>query len=211
MRKQLLVVGLLLALAPAPGGAQADPFRAIDRNGDGSISSEEWYGQRLAPVPFTVVDLNGDGRISQSEFNEWSSARGGAGVVGITPADRFRAIDKNRDGAISSQEWTRGSFSEVPFAAVDANKDGAISLREFSAWDDRRPLVEAPAPPPGTVAPAMSERLGTPVPVVPPPPPAASSRTPAPRSSFSTPAVNSSGGIPGSSPNMGSGSGLTTR
>ena len=206
MNKQSLVLGVLLALAPALGMAQADRVRAIDRNGDGSISSEEWYSQKLAPVPFTVVDLDGDGRISEREFREWSSARGGSKAIGMTPADRFRTIDKNKDGVISPEEWKDGSYSRTPFSAVDANKDGTISLREFSAWDQRRPAPVAPAPPPGTAAPAMSERPRPPA--VQPAPRTASSPTPAPPSPATT---TPSGGIPGSSPNMGTGSGNTTR
>src|SRR5687767_16003594 len=136
MNKQSLVIGVSLILVPALGAAQAERFGAIDRNGDRSISSEEWYGQRgVAPVPFTVVDLNGDGRISDSEFREWSSARGGASVMGITPADRFRAIDKDRNGVVSAEEWKDGAHSLTPFESVDANRNGTISRPEFTAWD----------------------------------------------------------------------------
>jgi Ca2+-binding EF-hand superfamily protein len=217
MKKQSSIFGVLLALVPVLSAGQSDPFRAIDRNGDGFISSEEWYGQKLAPVPFTVVDLDGDGRISESEFREWSSARGGSRAVGMAPADRFRTIDKNKDGVISPEEWKDGSYSRTPFSAVDGNKDGTISLREFSAWDQRRAGPAAPALPPGTSAPAMSERMrsldrgaagGAVSPIVQPAPRAASSPTPAPLSPATT---TPSGGIPGSSPNMSSGSGLTTK
>ena len=216
MRKRLsLVPGVLLALVPALSGAQADQFRAIDRNGDGFISSEEWYAQKLAPVPFTVVDLDGDGRISESEFREWSSARGGSNAVGMTPADRFRAIDKNHDGVVSPEEWKAGAYSRTPFSAVDANKDGTISLREFTAWDHRRAGPVEPAPLPGTTAPAMSERLrslehgatGVASPPAQPAPRTGPSPTPLYPATTTTP----SGGIPGSSPNMSTGSGLTTR
>jgi hypothetical protein len=103
--KRSAFLGALLALLPALCAAQTDRFRAIDRNRDGFISSEEWYRQSgAAPVPFTVVDLNGDGKISESEFLEWSSARGGAAVRGLTTADRFRAIDTNKDGVISAND-----------------------------------------------------------------------------------------------------------
>ena len=71
MKKQSLIFGVLLALVPVLSAAQSDPFRAIDRNGDGFISSEEWYGQKLAPVPFTVVDLDGDGRISDDRARSY--------------------------------------------------------------------------------------------------------------------------------------------
>ena len=225
--KQSLIFGVL-AVVPALCAAQSDLFHAVDRNGDRSISSEEWYGQRLAPVPFTVVDLNGDGRISESEFREWGSARGGVGVVGITPADRFRVIDKNRDNVISSGEWKDGAHSLTPFASADANKDGKISQREFITWDRQRggPVAATPGSPIGTVAPAMSERLrsldrgvagpsgptGVPGPsgVQPTTPPTPSSLTPSPPSPVtSTPGTTQAPGI--SSPSLGTATGNTTR
>ncbi len=224
MEKQFQLIGALLALLPALVAAQADRFRAIDRNGDGFISSEEWYRQsNAAPVPFTVIDLNGDARISESEFREWSSARGSASVMGVTAADRFRAIDKNKDGVISAQEWKDGWLSLTPFESLDANKDGQISRSEFSAWDEHRggAMGASPTPPPGVAAPSMSERMrsldhgaagvsGPAGMVAPPgvqsaPPPTHSSLTPAPESPVTS--VPGTSQIPGaSSPNMRSGS-----
>jgi len=224
MRKQSLILGVLAALAPALSAAQADPFGAIDRNGDRAISIEEWYGQRLAPVPFTVIDLNGDGRISESEFREWSSARGGANVVGITPADRFRGIDKNKDNVISIEEWKDGSLSLTPFESVDANKDARISQREFMAWDEQRGGTAAAAPAPPGVAPLPSGAAGVSGPagiagppgiagpsgVQPTQPPTPSSLAPAPPSPVtSTPATSQAPGI--SSPSLGTATGNTTR
>ena len=219
MRKQPLLLGVLVALAPALCAAQADRFGALDRNKDRSLSSEEWYGQRIAPVPFTVVDLDGDNRISESEFREWSSARGGAGVVGITPSDRFRAIDRNKDNILSAEEWKDGSFPLTPFAAVDTNNDGRISQREYTAWDQQRGGTAAAAPaPPGVAAPEPSGVAGVagpagiagPAGVQPTQPPTPSSLTPSPPSPItSTPTT---GQIPGiSSPSMGTATGNTLR
>ena len=220
MKKSSLILGVLVVLAPVLGVAQQDRFRAIDRNGDRSVTSEEWYAQRLAPVPFTVVDLNGDGRISESEYRDWSSARGGAGVVGITPSDRFRGIDKNKDNLLSVEEWKDGALSLTPFAAVDANKDGRISQREFMAWDERRggTAAAAPAPPGVAAVPAPSGAAGVsgPAGIAGPPgvqaqqPPTPSSLTPSPPSPVtSTPATSSIPGI--SSPSIGTATGNTTR
>ena len=222
MRKQLLIAGWLLALWPALAIPQADAFRATDRNGDGSISMEEWYGENVVAVPFTFVDLDGDGRISEREYREWSSMRGGSSLRGVTTADRFHAIDKNKDGIISLAEWKTGWLSENPFDSVDADEDGRISRREFSAWDGRRtPVVAEPAPPPGTSAPAMSERMrsldrgGTGV-AVPSGarslPPSGSSLRPAPAPPATATLSTSPGASPGtSSPNMRSGSSLLTK
>ena len=220
MKKPTLIVGVLVALAPALSVAQQDPLRAIDRNADRSITSEEWYAQRIAPVPFTVVDLNGDGRISESEYREWSSARGGAGIVGIMPSDRFRAIDRNNDNILSAEEWGNGLLSMTPFAAVDANKDGRISQSEFMAWDEQRggTAAAAPTPPPAVAAPAPSGVAGASGPagiagppgVQPTQPPTPSSLTPVPQPPVTT--APSTSQIPGiSSPSMGTATGNTTR
>lgn len=212
--KNTLVLSVVFALAPAVAAAQPDRFRALDRNGDGFISSQEWYGQNRAPVPFTVVDVDGDGRISEAELRDWSTARGGATRMGLTSADRFRILDRNRDRFVSPEEWNDAGFGPVPFEAVDSDRDRKISAREFSEWDRRRggPAATTPAPPqqPGTAlrserdasrgATAVTGRVGTPGPSPSAPPPTA-----APPAVLST----SPGATPGSSPSMGTGSGLT--
>jgi EF hand domain-containing protein len=219
--KKTLILSVIFGLAPAVAAAQPDRFRALDRNGDGFISSQEWYGQSRAPVPFTVVDVDGDGRISEAELRDWSAARGGATRMGLTSADRFRILDRNGDRFVSPEEWNDAGFGSVPFEAVDSNRDRKISAREFSEWDRRRggPAATTPAPPqqPGTAVAPGAERLRTdgnairgatgvtgragiagPSPSAPPltaPPPAALSTSP--------------GATPGSSPSMSTGSGLT--
>jgi len=136
MTQRIWICGFALALAPAIAAAQADRFRALDRNQDGSVSSEEWYAHD-APVPFTLVDLDSDGRISQAEFRDWSAARGGAREAGITTADRFGLADRNKDKMISENEW-KDRFPFVGFDAVDADRDRRISYQEFHAWDAKR-------------------------------------------------------------------------
>jgi EF hand domain-containing protein len=217
MTKKTLILSVVFGLAPAVAAAQPDRFRALDRNGDGFISSQEWYGQSRAPVPFTVVDVDGDGRISAGELRDWSAARGGATRMGLTSADRFRIIDRNGDRFVSPEEWNDAGFGSVPFEAVDSDRDRRISAREFSEWDRRRggPAATTPTPPrqPGTAAPPIAERLrgdreairgagrvgvSGPSPSAPPPPAA-------PPAALST----SPGATPGSSPSMSTGSGLT--
>jgi hypothetical protein len=65
------------AFGPVPFGAAAKPkppapkvargpawFRAMDKNGDGVVSAQEFVG---TPALFAKIDANGDGRISVEE------------------------------------------------------------------------------------------------------------------------------------------------
>lgn len=240
MAHRILFYGLACALLPSVAAAQANNFRALDRNQDGAVSNQEWYAQPAAPVPFSILDLDNDGRISQAEFQEWSAARGGAGVAGITAADRFRMADRNRDKAISQDEWKDG-FPFVGFEAVDANRDQRITYQEFNAWDARRGGAGgaiASAQSPGAAPDLLSDRLRTldaargaagvsgsaglpgPAGAVPSnnapasvgPATAVVPRVTPGTSAVTAPLSTSPGAAPGaSSPAVGTGSGLTTR
>jgi Ca2+-binding EF-hand superfamily protein len=56
-----------------------------------------------------------------------------------TPAERFKAMDKDSDGAISETEFLGKRTGEMAdkakktFATKDKDKDGKLSLEEFSA------------------------------------------------------------------------------
>ncbi len=160
MKQGVLAVAFACALAPALAAAQADPFRAIDRNQDGALTANEWYTQDPAPVPFSMVDLDNDERISPAEFQEWRAARGGAMEAGITTADRFRLADRNKDRVISAEEW-KDRFPFVAIEAVDADRDQRVSGEEFTAWDRQRGGAMATAAPGGAMADLTAERLRT--------------------------------------------------
>jgi EF hand domain-containing protein len=49
-------------------------------------------------------------------------------------ANGFGGIDRNRDGAISSQEWYAEDSAPVPFSMVDLDGDGRISQAEYRDW-----------------------------------------------------------------------------
>ena len=49
------------------------------------------------------------------------------------PADLVKSWDKNGDGAVSKDEWTAAGRPAERFDAVDANKDGKITAAELEA------------------------------------------------------------------------------
>ena len=60
----------------------------------------------------------------------------GAGVASAqmpAPADMIKNWDKNGDGAVSKDEWVAAGRPAERFDAVDANKDGKITAEELAA------------------------------------------------------------------------------
>ena len=120
---------------------QAMRFAAMDTNGDGVIARTEWRGSDRS---FEVHDWNRDGVLSGEEvrvngtrraeseptfdsaqrdytFNDWT-------------ASGFAALDHNRDGRVSRDEW---HFDAETFRRADHNLDGALSRREFLGEDNQ--------------------------------------------------------------------------
>jgi hypothetical protein len=57
--------------AKPQGGVSRDleqQFKTLDRNGDGSLSSEELAGNKAFAGGFKDADKNGDGKLDMSEF-----------------------------------------------------------------------------------------------------------------------------------------------
>ena len=110
--------------------AQADGmrFRAMDRNGDGAVTRQEWRG---SDDSFRVHDWNNDGVLSGDEVREgfWAT---GEEPADTTPAaserdDRFEYLDANKNGAIERSEW---HASDDAWQWLDRNNDNVLSRAE---------------------------------------------------------------------------------
>ncbi|OGR30878.1 MAG: hypothetical protein A2139_03365 [Desulfobacca sp. RBG_16_60_12] len=135
----LMRVGILASGSP-PAGAHPPPFtqaqrleqqkiafEKMDRNRDGQVSLTEYlaYYQKAVEqgrrqyieYDFRKYDLNGDGFITLKEFLE-----------PVTVRDQFRALDKNRDGSISRDEFWG---PEPQFRSMDQDNDGFITWEEY--------------------------------------------------------------------------------
>ncbi len=124
-------------------------FEAMDRNGDGMISRDEWSG---SPRSFEVHDWNGDGRLAGNEVRpsgQGNNGRAGKGradddreVADHVPgraerylnwtADGFTSLDHNRDRRVTADEW---HFDLESFRRADRNRDDVLTRAEFLNGD----------------------------------------------------------------------------
>ncbi len=125
-----------------PGGmmARLPVFKALDKDADGALSSEEIAG---ATVSLLTLDKDGDGKLSAEEIRPVMQPRG------ETPAQTahrtFEALDKNTDGKITADELPERM--KPMLALADADKDGSVTEEELTKH------IEKTTPPPAPPAP----------------------------------------------------------
>jgi hypothetical protein len=104
--------------APQPQAEPAKPadrlaaVDAIDLDGNGRVTAEEWKG---TDAVFRTIDQDGDGGLSRTEVEE--------GAVEV-----FASLDENGDRRISPREWRTARQS---FDSHDRNGDGLVTPAEF--------------------------------------------------------------------------------
>jgi hypothetical protein len=97
-----------------------DGFYALDDNGDGYITPEEWENSSRS---FDRLDRNSDRRLTRAEYYNRSQMQAAA----------FSELDANADGWISRNEW-RGTTAT--FTRLDTNGDYFLSKNEFNGRSD---------------------------------------------------------------------------
>ncbi|KGQ18115.1 Calcium-binding EF-hand-containing protein [Lysobacter dokdonensis DS-58] len=99
---------------------------AMDRNGDGALSEDEYEdAMRRA---FRDLDADRNNRVSPDELAS-ASAPQQDGMV--SPADRIRSADLNTDGELTEEELVRGA--EQAFDRLDTSNDDALDLGELKS------------------------------------------------------------------------------
>ena len=88
---------------------------------------------------FGAIDVNGNGEISAQEFSRARENRDKAGIPEVIIND-YEDLDRNEDGLISLREFGRAEIAKrapnrtamaAMFARADLNRDQGIGLREF--------------------------------------------------------------------------------
>ena len=153
------------AAAPAPAPKAATPappaqaltraamtrqidgtFKAVDTNGDGTLSAAEISAAELKVLQqragairarvdseFTKLDTNHDGQLSKVEF---MAAAPQAPTVAPNGAPMLARLDKNKDGKVTIDEYRAPQLAT--FDRLDTNHDGTISAGERQAARTRR-------------------------------------------------------------------------
>lgn len=135
-------------------------YQAIDMNGDGRVTRNEWRAS--AERSFDNHDWNGDGLLAGDEVKTWKDSDDDWNNQGRRWGHRrwkkMAKIDQNNDGQISKSEW-RGSaedfdrvdddrngfltpleIREYRFEQMDVNRDGRITRSE---WHGRESTFDA--------------------------------------------------------------------
>jgi Ca2+-binding EF-hand superfamily protein len=112
-------------------------FRALDQDGDGQITLQEWRKAGKSFGEFRRYDLNGDGILTADEVLRYlkleaapKPAKGPTRVLpeGLPPW--FRAMDQDGDGQITLKEWRNGGKPVSEFRQYDLNGDGILTADE---------------------------------------------------------------------------------
>ncbi|WP_244598517.1 EF-hand domain-containing protein [Rhizobium tubonense] len=144
--------------------SQADMISAIDTNGDGSISKQEFVAARPSNVSedqasslFSSFDSDNTGSLTEAQLAEAMQSHNPPPPPGAKPSDddlskTFSSMDKDGDGGVSEAEFIAARPSDVSedqatilFKSLDTAGAGSLTEAQFAtAMKSQTP----PAPPP---------------------------------------------------------------
>ena len=128
----LAAPALLVAQSvPGLGERMQEHFTAVDSDGDGLLSLDEFLAAREERVE--ALDADADGFLSTDELSSFEGPHGRTPPAGVIER-RMEQADTDGDGVLSFDEVE--SAHALRFEAADADDDGYLSLDEAG---DARP------------------------------------------------------------------------
>jgi hypothetical protein len=107
--------------------ARADRFDAVDDNGDGRITPDEWQWSRRS---FNQYDRNGDGALRRDEF---SAADARPGAVGTSGSNAINVV------VPSTQRWFDTGIDVRAGEVIDYRATGTIRMSTTDNNDNASP------------------------------------------------------------------------
>lgn len=133
-----LVSPLAIAAAPVPPtAAQTERPAGMPQQSDRMQPlPRPAIGQDPDSV-FKALDTDGNGSISRAEFDHWWSRRGGPGRVRVPLRGQFDRLDTDRSGSLNATEYAqmvlirRAGPQAPPLSRFDANRNGGLEFEEY--------------------------------------------------------------------------------
>ena len=100
--------------------ADADVFKLLDINGDGTVSAAEWRERKMAL--FYLLDADNDIYLERGE------------VPGMSE-EAFVAADLDHDGRLSGFEFNQAMFTQ--FETADRDRAGTVTFEQFEQYRKR--------------------------------------------------------------------------
>ncbi len=106
-------------------------FKAMDTNGDGTLSPDEHAVG--AKKMFGTMDANKDGTVTPEEMDAAHEKMAGKKTTKAdrSSAEKIKVVDSNGDGMLSADEHVAGA--KKMFDKMDTDKDGFLSKDELEA------------------------------------------------------------------------------
>ncbi len=117
-------------------GTVQEVFAAMDRDGDGTLSVEEFSNKPVEAV-FGMLDLDASKELSFQEFTRWKRT---PDQIAEAKKD-FAQRDADRSGGLSFREYAYRPADD-PFWKADANGDFRLSWKEFEGSEFGRTVVD---------------------------------------------------------------------
>ncbi len=146
---ELSAFGQNLPGASNTGFKNRNLFQKIDTNGDGVISKEEWAAYRAARERTQNALLKLQEQASGVDSQQRHRHHGPSGARQANPGATFSALDTNKDGIVSAEEWAAayGATSGVTVSSdvkpVGAAADTGIAGSVNSALNGATSAVKS--------------------------------------------------------------------
>lgn len=129
--KTIAIAAALLALSAGGTLAQGVPGGRMDGNSDGKVTLAEFKAARVGMM--MRADANRDGKLAKAEFETGMTTmrQAGAAPKGPGPGVMFGMVDGDKDGFLSRPEVEK--MLERRFRRIDVDRDGALSTSEMAA------------------------------------------------------------------------------